>query len=168
MHYFAMVWLITISCYGSHLPGDDRGSYDHRRCGEKRWIAPSPALEAHRRKFMRSDPFLLDNAQYRRAVLEAIIKVCQYRNWPLLALHIRTSHLHGVVESPNASYVLRDWKSYSTRSIRRLPAEPPGRDYWTRGGSANVLRSAEAVRAAVNYVLEKQGQAMSAYNGDSR
>ena len=153
-----MALLVTITCYGSHLPGDARGSHDHVRQGVHREIVPSPTLEAHQRVLMRATPFLLTNGLHRQVVLNAVQAVCLFRAWPLLALHIRHSHWHGVVDAPGPGAVLRDWKSYSTRGLRQLPGEPPGRVYWTRGGNVRVLRSPEAIRAAVHYVLTQQGE----------
>ena len=103
---------------------------------------------------MAETSFSLTDAEHREAVLNAIIEVCRFRNWPLLALHIRTTHIHGVVEAPDARIVLRDLKSYSSRSLRLLTARSK---YWTRGGSAHALSTREAVANAVHYVLEKQG-----------
>jgi hypothetical protein len=163
-----MVWLVTISCYGSHLPGDSRGSYDHVRQGQRRCIPPSPALETYARKLMLGGPFVLADSLLRRTVLEAIIDVCQFRDWPLLALHIRTSHFHGVVDCASPELVLRDWKSYSTRALHRLPGEPRDRHYWTRGGNYSALQSQAAIRAAIGCVLEQQGEPLEHYHGEFR
>jgi len=117
---------------------------------------------------MQSAPFLLTQPLHRQIVLKAIQEVCRFREWPLIALHIRCSHLHGVVDSPEPSAVLRDWKSYSTRALRLLPSEPKDQLYWTRGGSTNPLKSASAIKAAVDYVLAQQGDALEHYRTDLR
>ncbi len=112
---------------------------------------------------MRTEPFLLTQALHRQTVLKAIQEVCHFSEWPLLALHIRWSHLHGIVDSPKAGIVLQDWKSYATRALRQLPGEPGDQLYWTRGGSTNPLKSAAAISAAVNYVLAQQGEPLEHY-----
>jgi hypothetical protein len=165
---FHMVWLVTISCYGSRLPGDQRGSYDHVRQGERRAIPPAPALERYGRKLMRAEPFLLTQSLHRQTVLKAIQEVCLFREWALIALHVRNSHLHGIVESGEPWIVVQDWKSYSTRALRRLPGEPRNQLYWTRGGSTNPLRSASAIQAAVHYVLAQQGEPLEHYCAKTR
>jgi len=163
-----MVWLVSISCYGSHLPGDARGSYDHVRQGERGYIPPTPKLETYARNLMLGEPFVLADSLLRRTVLEAIIEVCHFRDWPLLAVHIRTSHLHGVVDCGGPELALRDWKSYSTRALRRLPGEPPNCRYWTRGGNSSALRSEAAIHAAIHYVLAQQGEPLEHYRGEFR
>lgn len=112
---------------------------------------------------MQAAPFLHTQSVHRQTVLKAIQEVCHFREWPLIALHVRCSHLHGIVDSPEPGTVLRDWKSYSTRSLRRLPGEPGNQLYWTRGGSTNPLKSAPAIRAAVNYVLAQQDEPLEYY-----
>ncbi len=155
-----MTWLITISCYGSHLPGDSRGSFDHVRNGDHRFMPPAPALERYARELTAAPSFALSSGAHRQAVLDAIIEVCRFRDWPLLALHIPTTHIHGVVEAPDASGVLRDWKSYASRSLRPLTSDCK---YWTRGGSLQALPTRVAIEHAVHYILEKQGTPMERF-----
>ena len=47
---------------------------------------------------MDQPPYGLD-AMRRDAVLEAIQQVCAHRGWCLLAAHVRTTHVHTVVEA---------------------------------------------------------------------
>jgi len=117
---------------------------------------------------MLGEAFVLAESLLRRTVLEAIIEVSHFRDWPLLALHIRTSHLHGVVDCPNPAFVLQDWKSYATRALRRLPGEPPNCHYWTRGGNSSALRFEAAIHAAIHYVLAQQGEPLEHYCGEFR
>ena len=119
-----MVWLVTFTCYGTHLPGDPRGSRDHVRQGERRFIPPNPSLQTYSAGLLRARPYSLITPVHRQTVLNAIVSVCRYRDWPLSALHIRPSHVHGVVASPNGSKVLQAWKVYATRALRSLPGEP--------------------------------------------
>jgi len=117
---------------------------------------------------MLGEAFVLAESLLRRTVLEAIIEVSHFRDWPLLALHIRTSHLHGVVDCANAESVLRDWKSYSTRALRRLPGELPCRHYWTRGGNSSAPKYEAAIHTAIHYVLAQQGEPLEHYRGEFR
>ena len=43
-------------------------------------------------------PYHLDQTR-RDAVLEAIQEVCVHRRWSLLAAHVRSNHVHTVVEA---------------------------------------------------------------------
>ena len=117
---------------------------------------------------MRAAPFLLTQSLHSQTVLKAIQEVCRFRESPLIALHVRYSHLHDIVDSPEPRIVLQDWKSYATRALRRLPGEPANRLYWTRGGSTNPLKSASAIRAAINYVLMQQGDPLEHYCAEER
>jgi hypothetical protein len=42
-------------------------------------------------------PYLLD-ARRRADVLESIREACEYRHWALLATHVRSTHVHVIVE----------------------------------------------------------------------
>ena len=59
-------------------------------------------------------PYLLDADSSRRMVLEALRDVCLHRGWSLLAAHVRTNHVHSVVESETRpEKVMNDFKSYA-------------------------------------------------------
>ena len=91
-----MTYLITFSCYGTHLHGDERGSIDRRHKGAlARARGPEPALEAFERTEMPQPAYFLDERR-RAIVLQAIRDACLRRNWDLCAVHIRTEHLHAV------------------------------------------------------------------------
>ena len=95
----------------------------------------------------------------RQIVLVAIAEVCQYRNWTLLALHFRDTHVHAVVESESKpEAILHDFKAYSTRALNRSHV---ARRYWSRHGSTMYLWTPEQVSSAVRYVVENQGEPMA-------
>ena len=164
-----MLYLLTFTCYGSHLPGDARGSFDHVRGGERCPLAPNPGLEAFRRRNMRQTPYLLATAQVRCEVRDAIVKVCRYRPWSLYALHARTNHVHGIVDAETSpSRVFNAWKAYASRSLRAAREGPLDRIYWTHGGSARRILTPEDLARAMHYVLEGQGQPLETYYDDPR
>jgi REP element-mobilizing transposase RayT len=105
--------------------------------------------------------FVLD-AEARGLVLASIRETCAWRGWRLLTAHVRTEHVHVVVEAEVAAEeVVRDLKAYASR---RLNAQGPVRERrWTRRASSVALASGAAVRAAVRYVVEKQGAAMAVF-----
>ena len=68
---------------------------------------------------MRDPPYILD-ASARLTVLSAIREVCSFRNWTLLAAHVRSTHVHSVVEAEvPPEKVLNDFKSYATRNLNK-------------------------------------------------
>jgi REP element-mobilizing transposase RayT len=156
-----MVYLITFGCYGCHLPGDQRGSVERRRGTRGGYLDPSPHLQSHAQHLLKSPPLALNRADA-GAVLEAIKEVCLYRQWLLLAAHIRSTHAH-VVLNPGAAppeKVIADFKAYASR---KLNAQDGTRERWARGGNAARLSSDEAVRAAIRYVADRQGVPMAVF-----
>ena len=160
-----MLYLVTFSCYGCHLPGDARGSFDHVRNGEHRLRPPHPGLEESCRRSLRHEPFVLSMAEDRTAVRDAILELCRYRGWYLCALHVRTTHVHGIVEAPcPPRFVLHDWKAYASRRLRN--AHRNGQAFWCRGGNVRRVLTAEGLTRAMEYVLRGQGEPLEMYWAD--
>lgn len=156
---YCVDFLITFGCYGSHLRGDEAGSFDHIRGGERRFLASSPELEAYGRRIMRQAPYLLATPDSRCVVREAIPEVCRFRSWQLYALHVRANHVHGIVRSDaQPSRVMNEWKAYATRRLRSVGVVARDRLVWAHGGNVAMLGSDAALHAAIRYVLEKQGE----------
>ena len=163
--HIGMVFLLTLTCYGSDLPGDGRGSFDHARQGNPHALMPGPRFESYSRWRMRQPPFLLSDERSRTLVQDAVVEVCKFRSWFLYALQVRANHIHGVVETESsAARVLNDWKSYATWALRAGGVVRADRIVWTHGGSAQRVPSREALGSAVRYVLEGQREAMEAYS----
>ncbi len=109
---FPLAYLITFSTYGSHLHGDAKGSVDryHNRHDEP-FVPPDPIRGQMMRNRMRHSSYSLDEPR-RILVLEAMQEVCRYRNWSLLAAHVRTKHAHAVVEAEvTPEIILNKFKS---------------------------------------------------------
>ena len=87
-----LAYLITIRTYGTWLPGDERGSIDrfHNIYRGPR-VPVNPVLEQQARAKLKSDPLILD-ARKRKAVKDAILEVCENREWFLRAINVRTNH----------------------------------------------------------------------------
>ena len=63
---------------------------------------------------------------------------------------------------------MRDFKVYASRRLNRLGVDPPNRKRWTRHGSTRWLRKPEHVAAAIEYVVEEQGEAMAVFDSRDR
>ena len=164
-----MTCLITFTCYGCHLHGDKSGSVDreHKPPGSPALDA-DPARIAAENERMDQPPYHLDHVR-RVAVLEAIQEVCSHRRWNLLAAHVRTNHVHTVVEAEvPPEQAMHDFKAYASRRLNRLALDQPGRKRWTRHGSTRWLWKPEQVSAAIQYVVSEQGAAMSVFEGSNR
>jgi REP element-mobilizing transposase RayT len=159
-----MTYLITFSCYGSHLHGDERGSVDRFHNVVGALARPSePALRRFERREMNEEPYLLDKNR-REIVLHAIVDVCVFRGWELLAAHVRQNHVHVVVDGESQpEQIAADFKGYASRALNRSALDGTRRRRWTRYGSAKRLLDPEARGRAIRYVLDGQGGPMAVY-----
>jgi REP element-mobilizing transposase RayT len=100
---------------------------------------------------------LLD-APARAVVTEAIRDQCLHAGWVLLAVHVRTNHLHvvltGVAPPERMTNQLKAWATRRLRVAERIGGDVKP---WAQGGSNVPLRTVEAVEAACRYVVEGQG-----------
>jgi REP element-mobilizing transposase RayT len=164
-----VTYLITFSCYGAHVHGDESGSVDrkHNMPGT-RMLEPNSGRAFAERRAMDQRGYTLDKPR-REAVLAAIIDRCSQREWSLIAAHVRTNHVHIIVdgEAP-AQRTMNDLKSYSSRVLNQVGFDTPDRKRWTRHGSTRWLLGNKNVDAAIKYVLEKQGDPMATYLAEER
>ncbi len=162
-----MRYFITFSCYGTHVHGDESGSVDRRHnLFGSRSLGADAERAATERRSMDGPPDELDRYG-RAAVLGAIQEVCLHRRWSLLAAHVRSSHVHVVVEADaRPEKVMSDFKAYASRALRRLDGEGPSRRRWARHGSTRWLWQDQDVRDAIRYVVEEQGEAMEVFVGE--
>jgi REP element-mobilizing transposase RayT len=114
---------------------------------------------------MDQPPYHLDRIR-RDAVLEAIQEVCSNRRWSLLAAHVRTNHVHTVVDAEvPPELIMNAFKSYASRRLNGLGLDRHGRKRWARHGSTRWLWKPQHVAAAMQYVIAEQGDPMSLFDG---
>lgn len=154
-----LAYFITFRCYGTWLHGDERGSVDRHQ--ETAWgtsaLPPNALRERFEESRMKAPPATLNDD--RRAVVEATIRqTCTARGWHLIALNVRTNHVHVVLgaESPPEP-VLTSLKAWSTRSLREAGLATPTERLWSRHGSTRYLWTASDVEVACEYVINGQG-----------
>jgi REP element-mobilizing transposase RayT len=106
---------------------------------------------------MKWPEFTLD-AKARGIVDRTIREVCEHRGWSLMALNVRTNHVHVVVYAPvGADKIMFDLKAWTTRRLREAGCRPAKAPVWTEGGSKHKLFTAEAITAAAQYTSIGQG-----------
>jgi REP element-mobilizing transposase RayT len=111
---------------------------------------------------MTSESYQLDTKQ-REIVLRAIVEGCRHRGWILLAAHVRTNHIHVVVNGEIApERLMNALKSYSSGALN---IECPADRRWARHGSTLYLWTPDDVTSAVRYVVSKQGEPMALFAG---
>jgi REP element-mobilizing transposase RayT len=161
----ALAYLLTFSTYGTHLPGSEKGWVDPQHClPGSPMLAANPAREAYWRAHLNEIPWKLD-WEAQRITLEALRSVCIHRQWIAHAIHIRTNHVHAVVAAGEIApgRILTAFKAYATRAFRRAYPDLHRRRYWTDHGSTRYLWNEVSLKAAVDYVLNRQGTRMACY-----
>ena len=158
MHDDPTAFFITWTCYGTWLPGDDRG-WTKWHQGDQ---IPQPILADWCRGQMSEMAVRLDKAQ-REIVNRAVEDHCNHRNWLIHAVNCRSNHCHVVVTAAEyAGELVRDqFKSWGKRRLKEqrkklLPDVAPKEKWWTRKGSVRYLFDDESLDAAIMYTLESQ------------
>src|SRR5438445_9455717 len=110
-------YLITFSCYGTHLHGD-KGMVDRRRnVYGSRFLEPNIIRVKAEQELMSEGPYSLDQDR-RHLVLKALREVSSFRGWTLLAAHVRTNHVHCVVLASNKpEKIMNDFKAHASRLL---------------------------------------------------
>jgi REP element-mobilizing transposase RayT len=162
-----MRYLITFACYGGRFHGDESGSVDRRHnLPGSRLLEADPQRALVERQSMNQTPYSLD-PDGRAAVLEALREVSLHRGWNLLAAHVRTNHVHVIVEADGRpERVMNAFKSYASRGLNRLGRDGPDRKRWARHGSTRWLWKDQDVQEAIRYVVEEQGAPMLLFVAD--
>ncbi|QDT55240.1 Transposase IS200 like protein [Caulifigura coniformis] len=161
------VWLLTWTTYGTWLPGDERGFVgqvkrdDDRRIRRNRigeeFDRAMPGLERASAAFLKGKPNWLTGDQA-RVTLDQLLQTADYRGWVILAIAVMSNHVHvalRVVGDPDPENILRDFKSYASRSLNKSFGRPLSGTWWTESGSKRKLPSAEAVVGGVRYVRDQ-------------
>ena len=142
MHTDPLGYFLTWTCYGTWLPGDDRGWTKWHRGNE----VPQPLLADWCREKMTERPVLLSILE-REVVHETIAQ-----------------HCHCVISAPNhsAEQARDQLKSWCTRKLKEHQQRTGVQDndirqhWWTRKGSVRLLFDDESLDAAIAYTLEAQ------------
>jgi REP element-mobilizing transposase RayT len=158
-----LAYLLTFRSYGTWLPGDDRGSVDRRAHHRGSPMQPpNAALEQAMRRRLRHPP--VHFCAPRRATIEAAIRQhCAHRGWVLLAVHVRTEHVHVVVATEGTAdmapeRMMTELKAWATRRMVQGQLLAKGILAWSRHGSTRHIFTAEGGRRACLYVVEGQGE----------
>ena len=152
-------FLITFRTYGNWLHGDSRGSVSRHRNKYG-----SPRLR-HEAKWLLKNTERLDrepvklSAKQRYYIKAAIRETCKIRKWRLLAINIRTNHVHVVIctQECGPNRILSALKSNATRMIREKRCWTSDKSPWSDKGSTRYLWNEKSVEAACEYVRFGQG-----------
>ena len=128
----------------------------HNRFGEE-YLPADPSRNDAEQRSMDQPCYYLDEAR-RKIVLETIIDQARYRGWTLLAVHVRTTHVHVVLQAElPPERVMNILKSYASRALNQLGLDGTARRRWTRHGSTRYLWRDDDVIHAIEYVVHRLG-----------
>ena len=123
---------LTFRTYGSWLPGDERGWVARDGQGPQ---GPLPYLKAHCSRVMRQPPMIFTSEM--RLVIDSVIReYCQRRGWRVIALSVRSNHVHLLLYSNRPGLTaMAQIKAAVTTSLRRAELVERDRIVFARGGS---------------------------------
>src|SRR5688572_28840520 len=115
-----LAYFISFRTCGTWLHGDNRGSIDRYN---NRYRSPYIEANPHWHRFnwdhLRVAPLTL-GSPHRKSIQAAIRETCEIRDWPVLALNVRTNHVHVVLSANrNSKLVLVALKANATRQLRQ-------------------------------------------------
>jgi REP element-mobilizing transposase RayT len=149
-----LAYLLTFRSYGTWLDGDPRGWVKRSR-GDPLLRDPHEGLRQASERLLTNAPVVFDTRQ-RLLIHRTIEQVCVARGWRLLAINVRTNHVHVVLtgcDAPEA--MMTALKAWSTRALRKEHAVRAESRLWARHGSTRYLWRDEAVAAACRYVRDQ-------------
>ena len=160
----ALAYFITFTTYGTWLHGSEKGSVDreHNAYGGP-LVAPDEHRERAMKEAMVQPPYVL-GATEREVVCRAIVALCAERGWALLAVHVRSNHVHVVVSAErDPERIMSDMKGRASRDLTRAGFDSTERKRWTRHGSTKHLFREDEVADKIDYTLNRQGVRMAVY-----
>jgi len=142
---------ITWTSYGTWLPGDDRGWVKLR---DSQIQTGNIGIYQANRKAMNESAFVLSHPQ--GDICDQVIRDhCRRREWDLLALNVRTNHIHLVIDASVSGWeAMRQLKSWCTRKLKETDEHRVR--WWTRSGWVRYLEEEESLRNAIRYTNERQ------------
>ena len=150
-------YLITFTCYGTWLHGDPRGSVDKEHNVPGTEFLPQDEERLRRARAMLAQEPVLLNEKQRQVVDATIREVCNYKQWTLLAINVRSNHVHTVViANATPESVMNCFKRYASRHLHEQHLFYKTATIWTRHGSTRYLNDQRSIDNAVRYVLEGQ------------
>lgn len=151
-------YFLTWHTYGTWLHGDDAGSVDrgHNTFGTPR-LGPDPDRFDRARERM-TDPPLVLSPTARLFVDAAIRDHCRLRGWNLLALAVRSNHVHIVIGSPTIppEPIVKQPKEWGTRKLRSHGIIGVRQRVWADHASTIYLFEPGSVETKIRYVLTMQ------------
>jgi len=154
----ATAYFITWSWHEQWLNGDERGSVDRmQNVYGTPMLAPHRGLNRSDADYLTQQPFILSDRQ--RVVVDSTIrKHLEIRGWLLLAIKVRTTHVHVVLGASGYSpeKVMGELKAWSSRRMQEAGLLDRCAKVWTRHGSTRHIFRDVGLSEAIHYVNHEQ------------
>lgn len=152
-------YFLSFRGYGTWLHGDERFSMDRKNFnrfgGDK--IVGNSGLRQKEYSQLKNSPFIF-NGEKRKIIDEVVREVCEYRKYHLIAINIRTNHVHCIISGGDKpESIMTTLKSYITRRFRENLKISSETKICSRHGSTKYLWTDEHIEKAVDYVINGQG-----------
>jgi REP element-mobilizing transposase RayT len=157
---------ITWTCYGTWLPGDERGSVSNQllpeggfRVKQNNPGTPVLAGDSYTRqramKLQKGETVFLTAAEA-LCVAEELVNAARDRGWRILRGAVMANHVHVVVTDcpDDGPAVRRILKGVSQAKLRERTGR--GQRCWTAGGSDRYKHDQAAIDAAVRYAAKQE------------
>jgi hypothetical protein len=121
-------YFITFACCGARLHGDESGLLDrhHDLVGSRLLEPDANVSEPNVAKCSRI--LMCSTERPGSWCWQPIQRHCVYRGWNLLAAHVRSNHVHTIVEAETRpERIMNEFKSYASRELNQLTSERPDR-----------------------------------------
>ena len=154
-----VAYFLTWTCRGARLHGDAKGSVDRAHNGFGSPLVQADAWrEAGELARMGDVSKVVLAPEHQSVVHAAVSGVCEHRSWKLLALAVRSNHVHLVVNAPRHSpeSVMQLCKSWATRRLREAGVFDSQAPVWTRHGSTRYIWDESGLSEALDYVVNQQ------------
>jgi REP element-mobilizing transposase RayT len=143
-----IAFFLTISTYGTWLPGDARGWVEYHQG----WKMPDPVRELEAKAIMREDACILSLAE-RSIVEKQLDETCRFRGWTLHARTCRSNHMHALVSVKDVGpkKIREDLKAWCTRRLREQ-SDAIREHWWAERGSIRWVLDDSGVEAVTLYI----------------
>ena len=157
-------YFITFTTYCTWLHGNEKTSVHVKN---NQFLTPKikhhPLLLQSMQKKLKHHPFILTSSD-RKIVLQQLIETCDFCQWELYAAHVRTNHVHIVIEAADfAEHMMTKIKAYASRRLNKIYGDTI-KKFWSRHGSTRYIWSREFLFPAMKYVIEEQGKKMACFH----
>jgi REP element-mobilizing transposase RayT len=157
--------LITWTCYGTWLPGDERGhvsnvllsegGFDPKRNVPGTPVAAGDAFTRTRAAALQKGATVWLTEAQALCAAGALVEAARDRDWHIRRAALMANHVHVVVcDCPDdGPAVRRVFKGVSQAALSK--AEGRSQRWWTAGGSDRYKHGTAAVQAGIDYVANQ-------------